>query len=353
MTGKYLLNSWYCAAESAEVGQKPLGRMFLNTPVVLYRQRDGTPVALADACPHRRSPLHLGTVIGDDIRCGYHGLTFAPSGKCVWMPGQENIPAKALVRKFPLAEKYGWIWVWMGDSDAADLSLVPDFSAFHGPGWTTDYLLVKVDAAAQLMVDNLMDLSHVAFVHTATIGSVEDYDPDQKWERHDNRLRLTRVAKNLTPAPFFVELGMTEPQDQTKIIDFYPYSTVTVDILITEAGAKAGEEKLNWRVMTYNIATPETDTSCHFFGAISRNFQIEDKNFSQWMLAQSAPIVAEDKRIVEASQRMILHDPDVPFMPIKADAGVALARRLVEQMLAAEAKNLTGVAQPEPQQARA
>jgi vanillate O-demethylase monooxygenase subunit len=102
--------------------------------------------------------------------------------------------------------------------------------------------------------------------------------------------------------------------------------------------------------MTYNILTPETDTSCHFFGGISRNFQTEDKNFSAWMLAQSSPIMTEDKRIVEASQRMILHDPDTPFMPIKADAGVFRARRLIDQMLAAEANDQSGPAQPQSAQ---
>jgi vanillate O-demethylase monooxygenase subunit len=350
MPGRYLLNSWYVAAESTEVSQKPLGRTFLNTPVVLYRQADGAPVALADACPHRRSPLHLGTVIGDDIRCGYHGLTFAPSGKCIWMPGQTNIPAKARVRKFPLVEKYGWVWIWMGNADAANPSLVPDFSAFHGPEWATNYLKVEVDADAILMVDNLMDLSHVAFVHTATIGSPEDYDPELKWERANDRLKLTRAAKNLTPAPFFAELGMTGLQDQLKIIEYYPYSNVTVDVMLMEPGKNFGEGDLNWRMMTYNLLTPETETSCFFFGAMSRNFQIADAAFGEWLLKSAAPIVDEDKRIVEASQRMILHDPSARFMPIKADAGVFQARRLIDQLLDAEAKqSAVGAAPPESQ----
>jgi vanillate O-demethylase monooxygenase subunit len=200
------------------------------------------------------------------------------------------------------------------------------------------------------MVDNLMDLSHVAFVHTATIGSPEDYDPELKWERANDRLKLTRAAKNLTPAPFFAELGMTGLQDQLKIIEYYPYSNVTVDVMLMEPGKNFGEGDLNWRMMTYNLLTPETETSCFFFGAMSRNFQIADAAFGEWLLKSAAPIVDEDKRIVEASQRMILHDPSARFMPIKADAGVFQARRLIDQLLDAEAKqSAVGAAPPESQ----
>jgi phenylpropionate dioxygenase-like ring-hydroxylating dioxygenase large terminal subunit len=337
MAAKYLLNSWYCAAESLEVGRTPVARTILNKPIVLYRQADGTPVALDDACPHRRAPLHLGTVIGDNLRCGYHGLTFAPNGKCIWIPGQDRIPARARVRSYPICEKYGWLWLWLGDADAVDLSLLPDFSPFHGPYWTTVYVMVRIEAAALLMVDNLMDLSHVAFVHSATIGSEQDYDPEQSWEHGNRQLTQTRLAKNMEPAPWFVAQGLGSLQDQTKIITYYPYSNVTVEVKITEPGKHFGKGRFNWHMMTYDILTPETDTSCFFFGAMSRNYQIHDAEFSESLRTSVVPLIAEDKNIVEATQKGLTRAPDAKCVAINADTGLFQARRMLDELLAAEA----------------
>ena len=95
----FLRNGWYVAAWNREVTrERPLGRTLLGEPVVLYRRADGTPVALEDRCCHRHAPLSLGTVVGDDLRCGYHGLKFDGCGVCVEIPGQDRIPPDARIR---------------------------------------------------------------------------------------------------------------------------------------------------------------------------------------------------------------------------------------------------------------
>jgi phenylpropionate dioxygenase-like ring-hydroxylating dioxygenase large terminal subunit len=95
------MNAWYVAAWDAEVSRKLLARTICDQKVVLYRKQDGTPAALADACWHRLVPLSIGTVVGDDVRCGYHGLVFSPNGRCVHMPSQETINPSACVRSYP------------------------------------------------------------------------------------------------------------------------------------------------------------------------------------------------------------------------------------------------------------
>src|SRR2546423_7561339 len=122
----FLRNSWYVAARSAEVARKPLARILLNEPVALYRKEDGTPVALEDRCCHRQLPLSMGKLEGDDLRCGYHGLKFAPSGQCIEIPGQASIPPQARVRAYPLVERYRWLWIWMGAPERADPKLIPN-----------------------------------------------------------------------------------------------------------------------------------------------------------------------------------------------------------------------------------
>jgi phenylpropionate dioxygenase-like ring-hydroxylating dioxygenase large terminal subunit len=114
----FLRNAWYVAARSREVERTLLARTILNEPIVLYRKRDGAAVALEDRCCHRHLPLSMGTIIDDDLRCGYHGLRFDANGVCVNIPGQSEIPTQARVSAYPLVERWQWLWIWMGDPAA-------------------------------------------------------------------------------------------------------------------------------------------------------------------------------------------------------------------------------------------
>jgi phenylpropionate dioxygenase-like ring-hydroxylating dioxygenase large terminal subunit len=101
----FIRNEWYVAAESAEVGRRPMDRTLLGHGVLLYRKLDGSPVALRNRCPHRSFPLSKGTLKGDDVVCGYHGLQFGSNGRCerraelrrrgyMPMPSRECAPVK-------------------------------------------------------------------------------------------------------------------------------------------------------------------------------------------------------------------------------------------------------------------
>src|SRR5258708_6104800 len=116
---KFARNHWYAAAWSSEIGDKPLGRRLLGEPVVLFRQADRSVAALFDRCPHRLVPLSMGVCVEGRIRCAYHGMQFDGTGRCVHIPAQTIIPPKARCRSFPVIERYGLVWVWMGDSAAA------------------------------------------------------------------------------------------------------------------------------------------------------------------------------------------------------------------------------------------
>ena len=90
------------------------------------------PVALEDTCPHRFYPLSKGQLIGDAVECGYHGLQFDCSGRCQLVPGQDKIPDSAKVRSFPVVQRWGWIWIWMGDPALADEGLIIDIPQLRG-----------------------------------------------------------------------------------------------------------------------------------------------------------------------------------------------------------------------------
>ncbi len=126
--GMFLKNAWYAAAWDHEVTtDKPLARTILNEPLVLFRDTSGRIAALEDRCCHRHLPLSKGKVMGDILQCGYHGLKFDTSGACVGVPGQTRVPPGSRIRSWPVLERFQFIWVWMGDADKADESLLPNW----------------------------------------------------------------------------------------------------------------------------------------------------------------------------------------------------------------------------------
>src|SRR5262249_14881337 len=132
-----LRNAWYCAAFGKELAQKPLARMILGEAIVLYRTSDGRPVAFEDRCCHRRVPLSAGKIEGDNLRCGYHGLVYNPSGKVIWAPGQDRLPPGAQVRTYPIVEQHGWVWIWPGDPALAAQTPPPNYDKYDDPKWAS------------------------------------------------------------------------------------------------------------------------------------------------------------------------------------------------------------------------
>src|SRR6185437_6660687 len=229
MPGGFLRNCWYVAAEAGEVTRAPLARLLLGEPVVMYRREDGMPVALEDRCCHRRAPLSKGKVIGDRLQCGYHGFTFDASGACVAIPGQDRVPASLGVRCYPVIERHRYIWIWMGEGKA-DPAKIPDFYYNDDPNWAAVGANLHVEANYLLLVENLIDLSHVAFVHSSTIGSTEDTNAKLKLDRGDEFVRVIREAPGISCPPSMKSLGFAPVVDQTKIITFTPASNIWIDI---------------------------------------------------------------------------------------------------------------------------
>ena len=167
----FVRNAWYIAAWADEVADKPLGRRILNEPVVLFRDGQGRAAALADRCCHRSAPLSLGRCVAEGIECGYHGLVIDTDGQCVSVPGQRLVPPGASVRRYPLVEKNAFLWLWPGDPALADPARIVDFP-YHDDRarWPHKHTMYPIKGNYMLMVDNLMDLTHLGYLHAKTIG---------------------------------------------------------------------------------------------------------------------------------------------------------------------------------------
>ena len=201
------LNAWYAAAWDHEVSsKKPLARTIAKRPLALYRTSDGRPVALADACWHRLGPLSMGKLIGrDEIQCPYHGLRFNASGRCTAMPAQDTINPSAMVPSFPAVERYRYVWVWLGDMTLADPDLIPDMSQMDSPEWAGDGLTIHAQCNYQLVLDNLMDLTHEEFVHGSSIGQEELSESEfdcHTYFRHGHGLAMD---SDVQPPPFWLK----------------------------------------------------------------------------------------------------------------------------------------------------
>jgi phenylpropionate dioxygenase-like ring-hydroxylating dioxygenase large terminal subunit len=207
---EYLRNAWTMAGWASELDNDgKIARRLLDTPVVVFRDSRGAPQALLDRCPHRFAPLSRGKVKGDFLECGYHGLGFDGTGKCVHDPyiGANN--RKISVRRFPVAERDRMIWVWFGEENRADESRIPSFPEHTDPRFRFVFGHSNIPAHYELVTDNLMDLSHTTFIHPAFGGEfwVPEFSMEQPGDRVIAHYRIMDAPASIYSECFFPAAG--------------------------------------------------------------------------------------------------------------------------------------------------
>jgi vanillate O-demethylase monooxygenase subunit len=338
----FLRNCWYVGAWGHEVTrQTMLRRTLLGDPVVFYRTEDGTPVALEDRCCHRHAPLSQGRLVGDAVECPYHGFQYDPSGACVLIPGQSTIPPGARVKSYPAVERYHWIWVWMGDPALADPSTIEDFHWMDDPAWRWAGERLQLDGNYVLLVENLLDLSHLSYVHRTTLGTDKIAATPMRSERLDRGVRVTRWIMNSPPPPFFQKVGGFAPDrnvDRWQIIDWTPPAFIRLDVgcAIAGTGAREGDRSKGISMRNLNAITPETERTTHYFWAQAHNFKTDRKWMTDLVFQNVHTAFLEDLAIIRAQQENIDLDPNVPRIDMNHDGGGIAARRMLEALIAEE-----------------
>lgn len=348
---EFIRNCWYVAAWGHEIGPgKPFARTLLGEPVVLFRQTGGAIAALEDRCAHRRMPLSRGTVVGDGIECGYHGFTFDCSGACVRIPGQETIPPQARVRRYPVVERWRWIWIWMGDPALADPDLIPDIWQNDHSDWgVSEGQLIHLQGHYQLVVDNLLDGSHVTFVHKSTLGTDDVADiPVETW-RDGEDVWVQRWILGRPPAPIYAKLGgFTGPVDRWQIMTASPPGMVVVDMGSAKAGTGApdGDRSQGIELKSFNLITPETDRSSFYFYTHVRNFALGDESVTKAVRDEFRIAFMEDVAVIEAVQQANERFAGTPTVDAAFDKAPLMARRVVARRLEEERAAEAASAQP-------
>jgi phenylpropionate dioxygenase-like ring-hydroxylating dioxygenase large terminal subunit len=338
--GSFLRNTWYAAAWADELADKPLARTLLGEPIVMFRTGTGV-AALGDRCAHRFAPLHLGKVIGDTLQCPYHGLRYDSSGQCIHNPHGGGKPlAAAKVPSYPVIERYGLVWIWLGEPAAADVGKIPDFGhLIDSKSYTTvpgSYL--HIAANYELVADNLLDLSHVEFLHPSSFGTDAISSGKHDVLVEGNTVYSNLLCSSVAAPPRLAAVYPTEgkPTDYSLNMRWDPPSVMRLDVGLVLAGLPR-EKGIN--LLATHIVTPETESATHYFFTSSRNFRMTDEDFSRNSRAAVYAIFErEDKQMLEAQQQMMGTTDLWQLSPVllATDAAAVRARRLLARLIESE-----------------
>jgi phenylpropionate dioxygenase-like ring-hydroxylating dioxygenase large terminal subunit len=193
-----LINNWYIACLSTELGRAPIKRVLYDTPLALFRDENGKAAALVDRCVHRGAQLSLGKCDQGQLRCPYHGWRYNAQGEVTEIPSEGKPGAvKHRATSHPVHEQDGVVWVWMGAT-----TMSPDAPPWRFPhqgekGWSHYFMITDFENEVTNLVENFMDVPHTVFVHSG-------------WFRDR---QLTHVPMTVDVAKGQVNVTYHQPQD--------------------------------------------------------------------------------------------------------------------------------------------
>jgi phenylpropionate dioxygenase-like ring-hydroxylating dioxygenase large terminal subunit len=346
--GAFVRNAWYVAAWSDDIADGQLvARTIMNEPIVLYRKNDGAVVAIEDRCAHRFAPLSMGKIVGGDrIQCAYHGLEFDGSGACVRNPhGAKNIPPRARVKSYPVTEKHKAAWIWMGGAPT-DPAKIPDFGVLDNVPelYATKRDSITIRANYQLIIDNLLDLSHTSYLHEGILGNADTVESDITAEQDGNDVVVGRHATNSMPPGMFAQFWPNHPArvDKFTKMRWMAPSTLRLVTGICKIGAPP-DSGTGYNAIHMLTPQSECSTLYHFtavrFGVmttdetLNRNLQKKIAEMRRFAFAeQDAPMIEAQQRAIETAAEPL--DPVV----LAVDVGPVRYKRILNKMLEAESQ---------------
>lgn len=337
----FLKNAWYVAAWSSEIDHTLNQILVLGEKICVFRNSKGEVTALEDACPHRKLPLSKGRIKGDSVECGYHGLTFDCAGQCVWAPGAGRIPSNAKVHAYPVHEKYGLVWIWMGNPAMADASEIIDIPNFDSPDWGINKgAAMELNCNYLLMCDNLLDPTHVAWVHESSFATEATKDTPLRVTKTDNGVIVHRWMMDHEPAPFYKKIVEFDGNcDRLQHYEVRYPSHALIRAVFTPAGTGGVDGPLHEKTFvmdSYNFMTPTTESETRYYWFQLRNIRPDDEDLSA-MMSEDVRCAFEEDRAVLNEVQIGMSTKTTPHIDLSIDGGQLRFRRQLEAMIAEEA----------------
>lgn len=327
-------DQWWVAGFGWELKERPVARTLLGIPLVLFRTPDGQVAALEDRCCHKELPLSRGSIDPRGLRCGYHGLLFDCSGRCIEVPGQATIPGKARVQAYELRERDQILWLWFGATPESRPTTEPPEYAFHAdPAFSYGGDVVHYDAPYQLVHDNLLDLSHLGYVHVHTIGGNPGLhmNAPTRVTQEGDVVRVTRhMPGSVAPPTYLQAYPFKATIDRWQEIEFH-----LSHLRIWTGAVNAGEQALDdpgrggFHMRGFHGVTPETQESSHYFWTIATNPSSNREQVTALVVDQTSRTFLEDKDIIEAQWQNQKRFGFRPQIDIHVDQGPIRARRII------------------------
>jgi phenylpropionate dioxygenase-like ring-hydroxylating dioxygenase large terminal subunit len=342
----FLRNAWYAAAWDHEITRQLRPIRVIGDRIVLYRTEVGQPVALEDACPHRKLPLSMGRLRGDEVECGYHGLVFNSEGSCTRIPGAKRVPRSVCVRTYPVVSRYGLVWIWMGCVAQARPETIFSVEHWDDPNWGRDNGdSMIVDCSYLYVTDNLLDPSHVAWVHRSSFGNEACADEPAETTVTSEGVIASRWLENVEVSPFYAPLVPFQGRcDRLQHYEVRFPSHAIIRASLVPAGTGGYGRPTHEKALlmdSYNFMTPLDADHTRYFWFQMRNCSPKDERVSRYMDDAFRQAFAEDRIILNAVHQGFANQK-TPNIDLAIDRAPLQFRRGLSQLIAEEQLSTTG-----------
>jgi phenylpropionate dioxygenase-like ring-hydroxylating dioxygenase large terminal subunit len=345
-----LHNFWYVAGYTSDFSRELVERTFLNRSIVFYRtEKKNELVALQNRCAHRSYPLAESWLEGDDIRCGYHGAKFNPTGEIIEIPCQDKCPSIQAVQNYPVCERGPLVWIWMGEADDADESKIPDTSWLNTEdGWVYTTGTYHIEGNYMLMMENLMDLTHIPFLHGGTLAFDKSY-AKEKFELEIDDIQVTysrRPDGEYHRYAFFPDYMVDqfegrEYESRSGGCFVQPGMNYGIQELRLKHPKKGEQKEYIGRIP--HFVTPESESTCHYWFFHTRQFAVDDASFTDQMKETLISGFKEDQDAIRLIQNIQTSD-QTAYQEINfaADKPTIAMRKIVQKLANEEYPELEG-----------
>ncbi len=337
----FVFDAWYVAGRSADFVHKLTAVNILGISIVIFRGENDEAIALEDACPHRKLPLSKGSIVGSTVVCGYHGLTFDCEGSCVAAPTQQDaVPKRATVKSYPVEDRWGFLWIWMGDRDLANKDEIINIPNFGVDGWATTALgALPMECNYLYIIDNLLDPSHVAWVHITSFAGAGTDDRPLDISEDEDGVVVSRWIMAQPAPPYYADmLPFADSCDRKQHYECRTPSTAINVSVYTPPGLGGSDKPLSDKAfinISYNFITPVDQDNALYFWFQHRNMHADDEALSKRMFEGAVMAFNEDKEVLEYVHTG-MKNRVTPYLNLGLDAGAMRFRKKVERRIEAE-----------------